>query len=203
VVGDTRLASLDQPPQPVLYFAAYVDHETLVVRTANDPMAVAAAIQRQVALADPEQPLGNIQSMEQVVLQSISRRSFSAVLLVIFSAIGLVLAALGLYGIVSYSVAQRTQEIGVRMALGAEPSGVFRMIVLQGMMVTGIGLVAGVMAAAAATRLMSSFLYGIGAADPLSYGVGCGSLLVVSAAACFVPAYRATKIDPIRALRYE
>jgi predicted permease len=203
VVGDTRLASLDSPVAPTLYFAAYVGHETLVVRTANDPMAAASAIQHEVAQADPEQPLGNIQSMDEVVMQSISRQSFSAVLLVIFSAIGLVLAALGLYGIVSYSVAQRTQEIGLRMALGAEPAGIFRMIVLRGMMVTGIGLVIGVMTAAAATHLMSSFLYGIGAADPFSYVVGSMLLLVVSTVACLIPAYRATRIDPIQALRYE
>jgi putative ABC transport system permease protein len=203
VVGDTRIASLDKPPQPVLYFAAYVGHETLVVRTSNNPMAAASAIQREVTLADPEQPLGSVRSMDQVVRQSISRQSFSAVLLVIFSAIGLILAALGLYGIVSYSVAQRTQEIGVRMALGAQPSGVFGMIVLQGMMVTGIGLVIGILTAAGATRLMSSFLYGIGAADPFSYEVGCALMVTVSAVACFVPAYRATRIDPIQALRYE
>ena len=93
--GDTRLTSLDKPPQPILYFAAHAGHETLLVRTANDPLASAAAIQREVSIADPEQPLGNIRSMEQVELQSISRQSFSAVLLVLFSAIGLVLAALG------------------------------------------------------------------------------------------------------------
>jgi len=203
VVGDTRLASLDAPPQPVLYFAAYVGRETLIVRTRNDPMAAAPAIQREVALAGPEQPLGNIRTMDQVVSQSTSRQSFSAVLLVIFSTVGLLLAAVGMYGIVSYSVAQRTQEIGVRMALGAEPASIFRMVVWQGLVVTGIGLIAGVMIAAAASRLMASFLYGIGAADSFSYAAGCILLVVVSAVACLIPAYRATRIEPIEALRYE
>jgi len=113
------------------------------------------------------------------------------------------LAALGLYGIVSYSVAQRTREIGVRMALGEVPSGIFRMVVLQGLTVTAIGLIIGVLTAAVATRLMSSFLYGIGAADPFSYGVGCALLVVASSVACFIPAYRATRIEPVQALRYE
>ena len=203
VVGDTRLASLDTPPRPILYFAAYVDQETLVVRTLNDPMAAAQAIRREIALADPEQPAGNIRLMDQVVRQSLSRQSFSAVLLAIFSTVGMTMAGLGLYGIVSYSVAQRIQEIGIRMALGAEPSNIFRMVVLQGLMVTGIGLTIGVMTAAGATRLMSGFLYGIGAADPFSYGVGCALLVAVSSVACFIPAYRATRIDPVQALRYE
>ena len=203
VVGDTRLASLDAPPQPTLYFAAYVGRETLVVRTVNDPMTAVAAIRREVGLADPDQPLGNIRPMDQVVLQSTSRQRFSAVLLVVFSVVGMTLAALGLYGIVSYSVAQRTREIGVRMALGEVPSGIFRMVVLQGLTVTAIGLIIGVLTAAVATRLMSSFLYGIGAADPFSYGVGCALLVVASSVACFIPAYRATRIEPVQALRYE
>jgi putative ABC transport system permease protein len=203
VVGDTRLAGLDTPSQPMLYFAAYVTTDNLVVRTTTDPLAATQAIQRGVAAADPEQPLSNIQTMDEVLTRSLSRRSFSVVLLVMFSGVGLVLAALGLYGMVSYSATQRTHEIGVRMALGAQPGAVFLLVLLQGLSVTGIGLVVGVVAAAGATRLMSSLLFGIGAADPFSFGMGCLLLLAISGLACFIPAYRAARVDPLVALRYE
>ncbi len=203
VAGDTRIAGLDAAPQPVIYFASYVARETLVVRTSTDPMAVAPDLQRAVAAADPEQPLSGVRSMEDVIWRSLSRRSFAVVLLVAFSGLGLILAALGLYGVVSYSVAQRTQEIGVRMAVGAEPRRVFRLILGQGLRVTAMGLIAGTIAAAGATRLMSGLLFGIGPADPVSFATGCLLLVLVSALACFVPAYRATRVDPLVALRYE
>ena len=203
VAGDTRVAGLDAPPQPVLYLTSYVAKAMLVVRTKTEPLQLASAIQHEVALADPQQPLSGIRSMDQVLAQSLTRRSFAAVLLVMFASLGLILAALGLYGVVSYSVARRTQEIGVRMALGAEPARIFRLILLQGLWVTGVGLAAGVIAAIGATRMMSSLLFGVGAADPLSFGAGCAMLLTVSVLACWIPAYRATRVDPLVALRYE
>jgi putative ABC transport system permease protein len=203
VAGDTRLASLEDPLQPVLYFASYAAKEVLVVRTATDPLAMAPAIQREIATADPEQPLSGIRSMDQVLARSLSRRSFPAILLVAFAAIGLILAALGLYGVVSYSVAQRTPEIGIRMAMGAEPRGIFRMILSQGLLTIGTGLVAGWLGAIATTRMMSSLLFGIAAADPLSFVAGGALILSISALACFVPAYRAARVDPLVALRYE
>ncbi len=203
VVGDTRLAGLDVPPQALLYFAAYVSTDNLVVRTTTDPLAVAQAIRREVAGTDPEQPLSNIRTMDEVLSQSLSRRSFSVVLLVIFSAIGLVLAALGLYGVVSYSVTQRTQEIGVRMALGAQQGSVFLIVLWQGLLVTCIGLLVGAVAAGVTTRLMSSLLFGIGATDLLSFVVASLSLLAVSTLASSIPAYRASRVDPLVALRYE
>lgn len=203
VAGDTRVAGLDAPNEPVLYFASYAAREMLVVRTTADPLTVAPAIQREIAAADPQQPLSEVRTMDDVISQSISRRSFAAVLLALFAGLGLILAALGLYGVVSYSVAQRTQEIGVRMALGAEPGGVFRLILSQGLRITGIGLAIGVAAAAGVTRWMSSLLFGLGATDPLSFAVGCVLLLVVAVVACYVPAHRAMKVDPLVALRYE
>jgi putative ABC transport system permease protein len=203
VVGDTLVAGLDAPPKPVLYFAAYVAREMLLVRTTTAPLAVAHAIEREVAAADPDQPLSGIESMDQVVLESLSRRSFAAVLLVTFACLGLILAALGLYGVMAYSVAQRTQEIGVRMALGADPRKVLRLILSQGLRVTAIGLLAGIGGALGASRLMSNLLFGVGTADPLSFLVGCALLLVIAALACFIPAYRATRVDPLVALRYE
>jgi putative ABC transport system permease protein len=203
VVGDTRLAGLDSPPEPVLYFAAFVSIDNLVVRTATDPMALAQAVQREVARTDPEQPLSNIRTMDEVVSRSLSRQSFWVVLLVIFSGIGLVLASLGLYGVISYSVTQRTQEIGVRMALGAQQGAVFVLVLWQGLLVTGVGLIIGALVAACLTRLMSSLLFGIGPTDLLSFGVGCLLLLAVSALASFIPARRASRVDPLVALRYE
>jgi putative ABC transport system permease protein len=203
VVGDTLIAGLDVAPQPVIYFASYVSKEMLVVRTSTDPMVVAPLIQRQVAAADPEQPLSGIRTMDEALTTSLSRRGFAAVLLVTFAGLGLILAALGLYGVVSYSVAQRTHEIGVRMALGAEPRSVFQMILAQGMWVTGLGLIVGSIAAAGATRIMSSLLFGIGPSDPLSYVAGCVLLFAVTGLACFFPAYRATRVDPLVSLRYE
>lgn len=203
VVGDTRVAGLDAPAQPALYLASEAARETLVVRTATDPMAAARAIQKRVAQADPGQPLSNIRPMDEVLARSLSRRRFSATLLVLFSIVGLLLASVGLYGVVSYSVAQRTQEIGVRMALGARPGDIFKLIMSEGLLLTAIGLVCGTIAAAAATRLLAGLLFGIGSADPLSFGAGCLLLLAVSALACFIPARRATQVDPLVALRYE
>jgi putative ABC transport system permease protein len=203
VVGDTRVAGLDSNPEPVLYFAAYVAKDMLVVRTTVDPLTVAPAIRREVAAADPEQPLSAIRTMDQVISQSLSRRSFAVVLLVLFAAVGLILAALGLYGILSYSVAQRTREIGVRMALGAEPAQVLTLILSEGLWVTGIGLFGGVLAALGASYAIRSLLFGVGPTDPLSFVAACVLLLVNAILACLIPAYRATRVDPLTAVRYE
>ena len=203
VVGDTHLASLDKPPQPTLYFPAYVVRDNLVVRTAMDPLAMAEAIRREVAATDPEQPISDVRTMEEVVSRSLSRRAFAVVLLAIFSVLGLILAALGLYAVVSYSAAQRTQEIGVRMALGAQPSAVLLLVLKQGILVTGIGLIVGALAASAAAHATSSLLFGIGTTDLWSFGVASLSLAAVSALASFIPAFRASRVDPLVALHYE
>jgi predicted permease len=203
VAGDTPAARLGAPPQPSLYFASYVTRDNLLVRTSVDPLAIAGAVQRAVGATDPQQPLSNLQSLKQVVSRSLSRQAFAVVLLTLFSALGLILAALGLYGVVSYSVTQRTQEIGVRVALGAHPSAIFRLVLVEGLIVTGAGLVLGSAVAGSTTRLMSSLLFGIAPTDLLSFGVASASLILVSVLACFFPAYRATRIDPLVALRYE
>ena len=203
LVGDTRVAGLDSAPRPVLYFAAYAARETLVVHTAVDPLSVAPAIRRLVAELDPEQPLSNVRSMDTVLSQSLSRRSFVAILLAAFSALALALAALGLYGILSYSVTRRTNEIGLRMAIGAQPSAVFRWILLQGLRVALLGVGVGIIGAALSTTMMSGLLYGVGAADPVSYLLAAVVLLAVAMLACFVPAYRATRVDPLTAMRYD
>jgi putative ABC transport system permease protein len=141
--------------------------------------------------------------MEELLSRSLARRSFAAVLLVMFSLLGLILAALGIYGVVAYSVAQRTHEIGVRMALGAEPGSVSRMVLWQGLKLAALGLAIGAVAALGAGRWMSSLLYGIGAADPISLAAGCILLLAAAMLGCLLPALRATRVDPLVALRYE
>jgi len=141
--------------------------------------------------------------MDEVLSRSLSRQAFAVVLLVSFSALGLILAALGLYGVVSYSVTQRTQEMGLRVALGAQRGAIFQLILWQGLLVTGSGLIVGAAVAGIASRLMSSLLFGVAPTDLYSFAVAGSVLLVVAALACFVPAYRATKIDPMVALRYE
>jgi putative ABC transport system permease protein len=203
VAGDTHLVSLDKQPQATLYYPAYVIRDNLVMLTAGNPLAIAQAVQREVSATLPGQPISNIRTMDEVVTQSLSRRAFAVVLLGMFSVLGLILAALGLYGVVSYSVTQRTQEIGLRMALGARPADVFRMVLWQGLLITGAGLMVGAMAAGSTTRLISSLLFGITATDLFSFEVGCLLLLAISALACFFPAYRATRVDPVVALRYE
>jgi putative ABC transport system permease protein len=202
VVGDTRVAGLDAPPRPILYFAAYAARQTIVVRTTTEPRALVHTIQQVVAQVDPEQPLSSIQSMDEVIARSLSRRSFVAVLLSLFSAVGLVLAAMGLYGVVSYSVAQRTQEIGLRMAVGAVPTNIFRLILWDGFRVACLGLVAGGITAVLCTHFMSGLLYEIGPGDPLSFAGACIILVTIAAFACLFPAHRATRVDPLVALRY-
>jgi putative ABC transport system permease protein len=203
VAGDTLVEGLDAPPVSMIYFAFQVAKQMLVVRTSTEPMAAASSIRREVEAADPDQPLTGIRTMDQVLSQSLSRRSFAAVLLVLFAAVGLILAALGLYGVMAYSVARRTSEIGVRMALGAQRGSVFGLILRQGLSVTAIGLAVGIVAGVLATRLMSNLLFGIGTADPFSFAVACATLLGVSIVACWIPAHRATRVEPVVALRYE
>jgi putative ABC transport system permease protein len=203
VVGDTRVAGLDAPVQPVLYASSYIARQYLVVRAAIEPSALAGTIERQIASLTPESPMQKIQPMDEVLARSVSRRRFSATLLTIFSATGLLLAALGLYGLVSYAVAQRTQEIGMRMALGAQRGDIFAMVLWEGLLITGVGLLLGMAGAAGATWLMKSLLFGVSNADPLSYGAGCLVLLTIASFACFVPAHRAMRVDPMVALRYE
>jgi putative ABC transport system permease protein len=203
VVGDTRVAGLDAPPQPVLYASSYIARQYLVMRTAIEPSALADTVERQIASLTAELPMQKIRPMDEILARSVSRRRFSATLLTIFSATGLLLAALGLYGLVSYAVAQRRQEFGVRMALGAQRGDIFAMVLWEGLLVTGVGLLLGMAGAAGATWLMKNLLFGVSNADPLSYGAGCLVLLTIASLACFVPAHRAMKVDPMVALRYE
>ena len=193
--------SRDQMPdrfQPI-----FSERVIVAVRTAGDPAAIAPAVRRAIQEVDPNQPVYNVFTMEQVLSGAVASQRLSMVLLSLFAAVALVLAAVGIYGVMSYAVAQRTHEFGVRMALGAEGRDVLRMVVRQGMRLTLLGVGAGLACALALTRVMGSLVYGVTATDPVTYGGVALLLAGVALVACLVPAIRATKVDPMVALRYE
>jgi putative ABC transport system permease protein len=175
----------------------------IVVRTAGDPLAAAATVRREIARLDPDQPISDVRTMDERIGRSLESRRFSTILLALFSALALALAAIGIYGIIAYAVTQRTHEIGVRLALGAQRRDVLRMIVGQGMAMTAAGTAVGMVSALLAARLMSSLLFGVSAADPVTFTAIPILLAAVAFVACYVPARRATRVDPLVALRTE
>jgi putative ABC transport system permease protein len=176
---------------------------TLVTRTGPDPASLASTIRAEVLSIDPDQPVSAVRTMEQVLSSSVAERRFYMLLLGIFAALAVALAAVGIYGVMSYTVAQSTREIGIRMALGAQVSDVLKLIFGQAMLLAFIGIGAGVAGALALTRLMSSLLYGVTPTDPATFVSVSALLVAVAAVACYVPARRATKVDPITAIRHE
>jgi putative ABC transport system permease protein len=176
---------------------------TLVIRSQAGSAALIPALRRAVLAADPEQPVTSVRTMEQVVDSSLARRRFSALLLTGFAALALLLAAIGLYGVVSYSVTQRTQEMGLRLALGATRAEVFRLVLGESMFVSAAGVAAGLVAAFLVTGLLSNQLYGLSSADPSTFFAVAALLAAVSATASILPARRATAVDPLVALRHE
>jgi len=206
IVGSVHHLSLSSEPTPEYYVPHTqmpFDSMTIVARTEGDPRALISAVQREVRALDSELPVYNIKTLEEYVAASVAQPRFNTLLLAIFAGIALVLTAVGLFGVMSYTVRQRTHEIGIRMALGAAETDVLKMVVRQGMTLAGIGIGIGLAGAYFLTRLMTSMLFGIGATDPLTFVAISVVLAIVALGACFVPARRATRVDPMVALRYE
>ncbi|HXU39692.1 MAG TPA: ABC transporter permease [Blastocatellia bacterium] len=206
IVGDVKQYGLAQPTTLQTYepFSQNpFSGMTLVVRSENNPAGLTSAIRTQVLSIDKDQPIARTRTLEQLVSDSVAQQRFAMLLLGTFGAVALVLAAVGLYGVMSYAVTQRTHELGIRMALGASTGNVLKLVVGQGMVLALVGVGIGLGAALALTRLMSNLLFATGAADPVTF-VGISLLLAgVALGACLVPARRAIKVDPMIALRYE
>ena len=205
VVGDIRHRSLDNQPFPAMYFPTRNSggRMNLVIRTQGDPLSIVGAVRNEVKALDPDQPIAAVRKMSDWVDSSVAGPRYRTTLLGLFAALAMILAATGIYGVMSYSVAQRTHEIGVRMALGARQLDVLKLVVRQGMALTLVGVVLGLIGAFALTRVMQSLLFGVTAKDPFTFAVVAALLIAVAFVACFIPARRATKVDPLIALRYE
>jgi putative ABC transport system permease protein len=206
VVGNVRHLGLDIEPRPEIYYHTNTlppFGPVLVIRTTSDPKNLIAAARTKVRELDRDLPISNINTMEQLVAQSVAQRRFGMLLLGIFAALALALAGIGIYGVMSYTVAERTPEIGIRMALGASRRDVLRMVIGQGMALSVAGIALGLAAAVALTRLMASWLFGVSATDPLTFATIALLLAAVALAACYLPARRATRVDPMVALRDE
>lgn len=206
VVGDVRHKALETEVMPEVYFPYKQSPQNfmnLVVRTTSDPTSIVPAIRGQILSVDKDQPVSDIMTMEQRVAKSVAAKRFVMFLLGTFSILALGLAAVGIYGVMAYLVTQRTQEIGVRMALGAQKRDVLKLVVLKGMVLAIIGTTIGLVASLALTRVMRSLLFEVTPTDWLTFVISSAVLLIVALLACYIPARRATKLDPLIALRYE
>jgi len=205
VVKDVK-HELNIPIEPEYYLPHAQDSwnsMVLVARTSVDPTSLAPALRQHVWAIDKDQPVFDVKTMQEVRSSSVALYSFSSVMLGIFAVVALLLASVGIYGVMAFAVTQRTQEIGIRMALGARTIDVLRLILGSGMSLTAIGVVVGLVGAFAITRLMTSLLFGVSPTDAMTFGLGTAGLLLVALLACYIPARRATKVDPLVALRYE
>jgi putative ABC transport system permease protein len=203
VVGDTKTGSLTGDGGAQIYVPNAQDKWNLmglVIRTAGDPAAFASTLRHEVQALDKDQPIYNVRTMDDVVANSLGTRRVSMQLFTVFAIAALLLAAIGIYGVMAYSVTQRTQEIGIRMALGAQKSDVLRLVVRQGMTLVAIGVVVGLVGALGLTRVISNLLFGVGASDPTTFIVISLLLIAVAFVACYLPARRAAKLDPVIAL---
>jgi putative ABC transport system permease protein len=204
VVGDIRHQSLGGQPFAAMYFPTRdIGRFNLAIRTQGDPLSIVGAVRKEVHALDPDQPISAVRKMSDWVDSSTAGPRYRTTLLGLFAALAMILAATGIYGVMSYSVAQRTHEIGVRMALGARQLDVLKLVVRQGMLLTLVGVILGLLGAFALTRVMQSLLFGVTAKDPFTFSVVAALLIAVAFVACFIPARRATKVDPLVALRYE
>jgi len=206
IVGDIREWDIGFEKSPALYLP-YTQNPSrlmsLVVRANGDPGQLTAAVRHVVEGIDPNQPVTMVHTMDDLVAQAVSQRRFSMLLLAVFAGVAVLLAAVGIYGVMAYAVTQRNHEIGIRMALGAEPRDVLRMVVGDGMRLAGVGLLTGLIASFIAMRYLQSQLYGVRPTDPVTFVCVALALAAVAWMACYIPARRATKVDPLVALRYE
>jgi putative ABC transport system permease protein len=204
VVGDTKTGSLTAESGAQMYVPHAQDFQWnfmgLVIRTTGDAAAFAPTLRREVQALDKDQPIYNVRTMDDVVMNSLGTRRVSMQLFAVFACAALLLAAIGIYGVMAYSVTQRTQEIGLRMALGAQRSDVLGLVIRQGMTLTVIGVIVGVAGAFALTRVIGNLLFGVTATDPGTFVAIPFLLLFVALLACYLPARRAARLDPTRAL---
>jgi putative ABC transport system permease protein len=210
VVGDIKHDGLDDEAYPAVYSPytqkpmAWKRSFSVVLRTkAVEPMAAAQSLKNAVWKIDPQLPVTFIEPMDQVMAASVSQQRFSTVLLCIFAGLALTLAVVGIYGVTAYVVAQRTQEIGIRMALGAQPRSVLRMIIAEGVGLSAMGVVLGIVGALALARLVKGLLFQVESTDPIAFLSSAGLLVLVALIASYFPARRAAKVDPMSALRTE
>jgi len=206
VAANVRSLELKEEPTPEFYFSSLqnpFEGMSLVIRSSVEPSGLSAAVRQIVAEVDKSVPVSNVQTMEHIVSESITQPRFNLFLLGLFGTVAMLLSAAGIYGVTAYTVTQRTHELGIRLALGAQVGDLLKMILGQGMAVIGVGLVLGLASAFALMRLLRSLLFGVGENDPLTFVAITLVLLLVALLACYIPARRATKVDPLAALRYE
>jgi len=207
VVGHVKMEGLTQDSDRVQGYLAFpqltFSAMSIIVRAVADPNQLIASVREQVKAIDPDQPIYNIRTLDEIRAQSVAPQRLNLTLLSLFAGIALVLAIVGIYGVMSYTVTQRTHEIGIRMAIGAQRRDVFKMVIGQGMMLALFGIALGLLGAFGLTRLMTTMLFSVEPTDPATF-VGIAALLTgVALVACYVPSRRATKVDPLVALRYE
>jgi ABC-type antimicrobial peptide transport system permease subunit len=206
VVADMRRTGVDMPVRNES-FVPFAQSPSLgnlvVIKSARDPMSLVSSVRAALRAIDPTQPISNIRTMDDLLSRLVAQRRFSATLVAAFAVLALVLATIGAYGVTSYLVSQRTKEIGVRLALGADAAAVTRLVVFDGMRVGIVGLMTGIVGALATTRLASSLLYGVSPRDPATIIGVSAFLLLVVACANYLPARRAARVDPLVALRQD
>jgi putative ABC transport system permease protein len=206
VAGGVKRSGLEPDPKPTIYFhyRQWLDaHVYLAVRTAGDPAAMIRSVTSVVHAIDRDQPVFHVRTMDQIIDEAAAPRRMTLVLLAIFALVAVVLASLGIYGVMSYTVGQRTHEIGIRMAMGAQKEAVMRLVVGHGMLWAMAGVAIGLLLSLAATRVVASLLYGVSRTDPATFVGASAVLLLVALAACYVPARRAARVDPVISLRYQ
>ena len=206
IVGNVRQNKLTDEPSPGIYIAytqATMPWQTLVIRTRNDPASLSAAIRREVSALDPEQPVGRIATMDQLLEASTTQQRFRAFLLGSFATLALLLSGVGIFGVMAYAVSLRTREIGVRMALGARPVDMLALIFAESMALASLGVLLGLAGAYGVTRVLNSLLFEVSSTDPFTFAAVTVLLCSVAVLASYVPARRAMRVDPMVALRYE